>query len=100
MERLWNVPTYAIVTFLVLGPLLAYLHVVPPLVGFSFVLLAILTGVVFGIGLAAAAAFASVTNKSWRPRAVRGAILPLIVGLGAIALTATSKVPRIHDIST
>ena len=100
MERLWYAPTYAIVTLLILGPLLAFLHVVPPLAGFSLILLAILTGLVFGIGLAGAAAFASVTQKSWRPRAVRGALLPLSVGLLAIGMAATSKVPPIHDIST
>ena len=100
MERLWYVPTYAILTFLALGPLLAFLHVVPPLAGFSLVLLAVLVGVVFGIGLAGAAAFASVTQKSWRPRAVRGALLPLSVGLLAIGMATTSKVPPIHDIST
>ena len=100
MERLWYVPTYAILTLVVIGPLLAFLHVVQPIVGFSFVLLAVLIGVVFGMGLAAAAAFASVTQKSWRARALRGALLPLSVGLLAIGLVATSKVPAIHDIST
>jgi uncharacterized protein (DUF1499 family) len=100
MERLWYVPTYAIVTLLVIGPLLAFLHVVAPIVGFSFILLAVLVGLVFGMGLAAAAAFASATGKSWRQRAVRGALVPLAVALLAIGMAATSKVPRIHDIST
>lgn len=100
MERLWSVPTYAIVTFLVIGPLGAYLHILPPLAGFSFVLLAVLVGVVFGIGLAAASAFAAATGKSWRQRAVRGALVPLLVGLPAVYMVATSKVPPIHDIST
>ena len=100
MERLWYVPTYAIVTLLVIGPLLAFLHLVPGIVGFSFILLAVVIGVVFGMALAAAAAFASVTQKSWRQRAVRGALVPLSVGLLAIGMATTSKVPRIHDIST
>ena len=100
MERLWYVPTYAIVTFLVIGPLGAYLRILKPFAGFSFVLLAVLIGVVFGMGLAAAAAFAAATGKSWRQRAVRGALVPLSLGLLAIGLTTTSKVPRIHDIST
>ncbi len=100
MERLWLVPTYAIVTLLVLGPLLAFFRIVAPLAGFSLVLLAVLIGVVFGIGLAAASAFATVTDKPWRPRAVRAAILPLLVGLPALGLASMSKVPAIHDIST
>jgi len=100
MERLWLAPTFAIVSLLIVGPLLAYFHVVPGLAGFSLVLLAVLAGVVFGIGLAAASAFATVTNKPWRPRAVRAAIVPLLVGLPILALASMSKVPAIHDIST
>jgi uncharacterized protein (DUF1499 family) len=100
MERLWLAPTFVIVSLLILGPLLAFFHVVPGIAGFSLVLLAILVGVVFGIGLAAASAFATVTNKPWRPRAVRGAIVPLLVGLPVLALASMSKVPAIHDIST
>jgi len=100
MERLWLAPTFAILTLLMLGPALAFVHAVPPLVGFSLVLLAVLVAVVFGIGLAGASAFATVTNKSWRPRAVRAAIVPLLVGVPLLVLTSTSKVPRIHDIST
>ncbi|HKC49410.1 MAG TPA: DUF1499 domain-containing protein [Myxococcota bacterium] len=100
MERLWLAPTFAIVSLLILGPLLAYFHVVPGLAGFSLVLLAVLVGVVFGIGLAAASAFATVTNKPWRPRSVRAAIVPLLVGLPILALASMSKVPAIHDIST
>lgn len=100
MERLWLAPTFVIVSLLVLGPLLAFFHVLPGIAGFSLVLLAILIGVVFGIGLAAASAFATVTNKPWRPRAVRAAIVPLLVGLPILGLASMSKVPAIHDIST
>lgn len=100
MERLWLAPTLVIVSLLVLGPLLAFFHVLPPLAGFSLVLLAVLVGVVFGIGLAAASAFATVTNKPWRARAVRAAIVPLLVGLPVLGLATMSKVPAIHDIST
>lgn len=100
MERLWSAPTFVIVSLLILGPLLAFFHVLPGLVGFSLVLLAVLVGVVFGIGLAAASAYATVANKPWRPRAVRAAIVPLLVGLPVLALASLSKVPAIHDIST
>jgi len=100
MERLWLVPTYVIVSFIAIGPLAAHFRILPPLVGFGLLLLAILVGIVFGIGLAGAAAFASVTNKPWRRRAVRAAIVPLAVGLPALALASLSKVPAIHDIST
>jgi len=100
MERLWLVPTYVIVTFLAIGPLAAHFRILPPLAGFGLLLLAVLVGIVFGIGLAGAAAFASVTDKSWRPRAVRAAIVPLLVGVPVLALASLSKVPAIHDIST
>ncbi|HTO53354.1 MAG TPA: DUF1499 domain-containing protein [Myxococcota bacterium] len=100
MERLWLAPTFTIVTFLVLGPLLAFTRLVDPMVGFSLVLLAVLVGVVFGIGLAGASAFATVTQKPWRPRAVRAAVVPLGVGLSALALATISHVPPIHDVST
>ena len=100
MDRLWLAPTYVILTLFVVGPLAAYFHILAPFAGFSLVLLAILIGVVFGIGLAGAAAFATVTNKPWRPRAVRAAIVPLLVGLAAFTLVVRSKVPPIHDIST
>lgn len=100
MERLWSVPTYVILTLLVIGPLGAYLHLLSPLAGFSLVLFAVLVGVVFGIGLAGAAAFAAATGKAWRRRALRASLVPLLVGVPALLLATTSKVPPIHDIST
>ena len=100
MERLWYTPTFVILSLLLVGPLTAYAHILPPLAGFSLVLLAVLVGVVFGIGFAAAAAFATVTAKAWRPRAVRAAIVPLLVGLPVLGMASMSKVPAIHDIST
>jgi uncharacterized protein (DUF1499 family) len=100
VERLWNVPSYAIATLLVAGPVAAYFHILPPLAGFSLIVLAVIASMVFGIGLAAASGFATVTNKPWRQRAVRGAVLPLAVALSVLMLLSFSKVPMIHDIST
>src|SRR5215831_14914428 len=81
MERLWYVPTYAIVTLLVVGPLGAFLGLFP--------------------GLTGAAAFATATGKPWRPRAVRAAAVPLLVGLATLFLVSRAQgVPMIHDIST
>jgi len=101
MERLWYVPTYVIVTLLVAGPLGAFLGLFPGLTGFSLMLLGLLVGVVFGIGLAGAAAFAAATGKAWRPRAVRAAAVPLAVGVATLFLVSRSQgVPMIHDIST
>ena len=71
MERLWMVPTYVILTLLVIGPLGSFTRVLSPFGGFQLVFLAVLVGAVFGIGLAGAAAFASATGKTWRPRAPR-----------------------------
>ena len=100
MERLWMVPTYVIITFLIVGPLAAYTGVLSPIRGFSLVLLAILIGVVFGIALAGAAAFASATGKPWRGRALRGAIVPLLIALPAFVAVNFSKTPTMNDVST
>jgi uncharacterized protein (DUF1499 family) len=100
VERLWLVPTFMILTLLLLGPALAFLHVLAPEAGFSLVVLAVLIGMVFGIGLAGASAFATVTNKTWRPRAVRASIVPLLVGLPALGLANLTVGPSVHDVAT
>jgi len=100
MERLWMVPTYMIVTFLVLGPIAANLRALTPIRGFSLVLLAILIGVVFGVAFAGAAAFASATGRTWRSRALRGAVVPLLVALPAFVAVNLSKTPTMNDVST
>lgn len=100
MERLWMVPTYVILTLLVIGPAGSFLRVFTPLGGFQLVFLAVLVGAVFGIGLAGAAAFASATGKSWRPRALRGAILPLGLALVVFALLTLRPTPVMNDVST
>jgi len=100
MERLWMVPSYMIVTFLILGPLAAYTGMLTPVRGFSLVFLAVVIGVVFGIALAGAAAFASATGKAWRPRALRAAIIPMLVALPAFVAVNFSKTPTMNDVST
>jgi uncharacterized protein (DUF1499 family) len=100
MERLWMVPSYMILTLIVLGTLGAFTGVLPPFRGFSLVFLAVVTSVVFGIALAGAAAFASATGKAWRPRALRGAILPLIIAIPAFAAVNLSSTPTMNDVST
>ena len=100
MERLWMVPTYVIVTLLVIGPLGSYLGIFRPFGGFQLVFLAVLVGVVFGIGLAGAAAYASATGKAWRPRALRGAILPLGLALVVFAMLSLRPTPIMNDVST
>jgi uncharacterized protein (DUF1499 family) len=100
MERLWMVPTYVILTLLVIGPLGSFLRVFTPLGGFQLVFLAVLVGVVFGIGLAGAAAFASATGKTWRPRALRGSIVPLGLALAVFAMLSLRPTPMMNDVST
>jgi uncharacterized protein (DUF1499 family) len=94
------VPTYVILTFLVIGPIAAFTHALSPIRGFSLVLLAILIGVVFGIALAGAAAYASATGKAWRPRALRAAIVPLLIAIPAFVAVNLSKTPTMNDVST
>jgi uncharacterized protein (DUF1499 family) len=100
MERLWMVPTYAIVTLIAIGTAGAFTRLFSPIAGFQLVLLGVLVGVVFGIALAGASAFASATGKAWRPRALRAAIVPLIVALPAFAAVTMSRTPTMNDIST
>ena len=100
MERLWMVPSYMILTLIVLGTLGAFTGVVTPFRGFSLVFLAVVTSVVFGIALAGAAAFASATGKSWRRRALRGAIVPLVIAIPAFIAVNMSSVPTMNDVST
>jgi uncharacterized protein (DUF1499 family) len=100
MERLWMVPTYLILTLIVLGTLGAFTGVTTPFRGFSFVFLGVVTAVVFGIALAGAAAFASATGKSWRPRALRASVVPLLVAIPAFIAVNLSSVPTMNDVST
>jgi uncharacterized protein (DUF1499 family) len=100
MERLWMVPTYVILTLIVVGVGGAFFRVFTPFGGFQLVFLAVLVGVVFGIGLAGAAAYASATGKAWRPRALRGAILPLGLALVVFALVTLRPSPVMNDVST
>jgi uncharacterized protein (DUF1499 family) len=100
MERLWMVPSYMILTLAGIGTLGAFTRVLSPFRGFSLVFLAAVIGVVFGIALAGAAGFASATGKAWRPRALRAAILPMLVALAAFAAVNLSKSPTMNDVST
>ncbi len=100
MERLWMAPSYVIVTLIVLGTGGAFTGVFTPFLGFTLVFLAVLTAVVFGIALAGAAAFASSTGRSWRPRALRGAIVPLLIAIPAFGAVNLSSTPTMNDVST
>ena len=57
MERLWMVPSYMILTLIVLGTLAAFTGIVTPFRGFSFVFLGVVTSVVFGIAVSLIAVF-------------------------------------------
>ncbi len=100
MERLWMVPSYMILTLIAIGTLGAYTRALSPFRGFSLVFLAMVIGVVFGIALAGAAGFASATGKTWRPRALRAAILPMLIAFAAFAAVNLSKSPTMNDVST
>jgi uncharacterized protein (DUF1499 family) len=100
MERIWMVPTYVILTLLVIGPLGSFSRVFSPFGGFQLVFLAVLVGAVFGIGLAGAAAFASATGKTWRPRALRASIVPLGLALLAFGTLSFRSAPMMNDVST
>jgi uncharacterized protein (DUF1499 family) len=100
MERLWMVPSYMILTLIAIGTLGAFTGAMTPFRGFSLVFLGVVTAVVFGIALAGAAAFASATGKSWRPRALRASVIPLLIAIPAFIAVNLSNVPTMNDVST
>jgi uncharacterized protein (DUF1499 family) len=97
---LWLIPSVLIAILIAVGPLGALSGVLGPERGFGLFFLGVgltlLSLPVFG----GAAAFASATGKSWRGKAVRAAIVPLLVFLGLILPRLGKLNPPIHDVTT
>jgi uncharacterized protein (DUF1499 family) len=100
MNPYWHAPAVAVAVPLVLGPLGAWLRVLHPDVGFFLFGMALFLAVAASVGLAAAAAYATVTARAWRSSALRAALLPVAVALASIAYVQTHDAPPLHDVST
>ena len=100
MARLWYLPTLIIALCGIVGPAGAYLRVLDPPAGFGLLFLAIMLSLLSLPAMAGAAAFASATGKAWRGRAVRAAVVPLLVVVGVVLPNGSRLEPRIHDITT
>jgi uncharacterized protein (DUF1499 family) len=78
----------------------AYARVLSPQLGFSLFFLGIGVALFATLVLAALAAFGAAWGKGWRPRAVRGAMLPMLVMLTVVLPRACGGVHPINDITT
>lgn len=98
MGRLWMIPTYLIVAGVLLGPLGASTGLLGGLSGFYIFLGSVVLALVSAIGLGGAAALASATGKAWRTAALRAAVVPLVVVVGAWTLRGDGN--PFNDVTT
>lgn len=95
---LWMLPTVLIVALITIPPAGSFAGLWGPQGGFFPFFIGIFLALVSGIGLAAAAAYATVSARPWRGGALRGAAIPLLV-VTAVFLSRPDNV-AINDIST
>jgi uncharacterized protein (DUF1499 family) len=100
MNPYWHAPAVAVAVPLILGPLGAWLRVLHPDVGFFLFGMALFLAVAASVGLGAAAAYATVTGRAWRPSALRAALVPGAVALASIAYVQAQEAPPLDDVST
>lgn len=100
MSRLWYLPSVLIALLMALGAAGAYTRLLSPGVGFSLFFLGIGIALLATLILAALSAFGAAWGKDWRPRAVRGALLPMGAVLLVVVPKACGGVHPINDITT
>jgi uncharacterized protein (DUF1499 family) len=100
MGRLWYLPSVLIALLMAVGAAGAYARLLSPGVGFSLFFLGIGIALLAALILAALSAFGAAWGKDWRPRAVRGALLPMGVVLLVVVPKACGGVHPINDITT
>jgi len=99
--RLWLLPSIIILLLISLGPLGANLRVLEPGLGFNLFFLGVALSVVTAVLLAGGAAFAAVSGRAWRRRALAGAVVPILVAVGVIGPNVFTPMKHpIHDITT
>jgi uncharacterized protein (DUF1499 family) len=100
MGRLWLVPSVVVAALVVLGPLLSHLEWVDPEFGFRLYLSGVVLAAVSAGICGGAAAVATALGRSWRPRALRAAILPLLIAIVSIAPGLGGPRWPFNDVST
>jgi uncharacterized protein (DUF1499 family) len=100
MGWLWLAPSAIVVTLVAIGPLFSHLEWVEPGTGFNLYFLgcglAALSAGFFG----AAAGLGAALGRNWRRSALRGAVVPLLVTLVALAPTLGQPRWPYNDVST
>jgi uncharacterized protein (DUF1499 family) len=96
----WFGPTIAILVPLAMAPIGAWLRLLEPDTALMLVGMAAFFALVAAVLLPGAAAFATVTDRPWRRGAVRGAVVPVLLVLGALLYLSTSSTPSINEVST
>jgi uncharacterized protein (DUF1499 family) len=99
-QVLWHVPSILVASLLLAGWLGAYTGVTGPERGFGLFLAGIFAAALSALGLAGAAAVGAATGRAWRRRAVRGAVLPLLLTAAVLLGVSMGGAPPIHDITT
>jgi len=100
MNPYWLAPAIAIAVPLILGPLGAWSGVLRPDAGLFLVGMSVFLALAASVGLAGAAAYATVNARSWRRSALRAALLPVAVVAASIAFMQSRGRPAINDVST
>lgn len=97
---LWLAPSVLIAVLVVAGPLGTLTGVLRTETGWWLFFAGLGLALLALPAFAGASAFASATGRGWRGKALRAAIVPLLVFLGLIAPNLGRLNPPIHDVTT
>jgi uncharacterized protein (DUF1499 family) len=100
MNPYWLAPAIAIAVPLAMGTLGAWLRILRPDTGYFLVGMGVFLALIASAALAAASAYATATARAWRGSALRAALFPAAVAIGALAFARCSGAPEINDVST
>jgi uncharacterized protein (DUF1499 family) len=100
MSALWMLPSVLIVVLVVIGPLGTVSGALAPEAGWGLFFAGIGVALLALPVCAGAAAFASTTGRSWRGKALLGAVVPLLIVVGLVGPNLARLNPVIHDITT
>ena len=100
MARLWWVPGGAVMTLVVLGPLLSRLEWVPPERGFGLYLAGTAFAALLALVFGGAGALGAALGRAWRGPAVRASVVPLLVFVIGLAPSWSRTRWPFHEVST